>query len=665
MKFQNRKEAGQKLAEKLQDYKNNPDVLVLALPRGGVPVALEISRKLNVTMDIFLVRKIGFPGHEEYAMGAMAEGNVIIWNEDIDNDDKISQETESTIAKEKIELKRRSALYRKNKAEIDVQNKTIILVDDGIATGSTMIAAIRALRKKGASYIVVAIPIGPIDTYEKLNLADKVICLDTVLEFFGVGQFYENFDQLEDKEVILALKEAEKFGVKVDPVIKLIKENSTSLKNYDEIINQAKNKRFVLIGESSHGTEEFYHIRAEITKILITKFGFNAVAIEADWPDAFKINNYVKNNDKIKNADEALNDFKRFPIWMWRNKEISNFIEWLHDYNLKLDKKSQSHSTPISNSKAIPKVGFYGFDLYSLNSSIEMVIKYLNKIDPKAAAAVKYRYDCFEIFNNDPQTYGRAAGLGLTEDCEEKVIAGLKELQQQKFDLIAKGMNAEDFFSAEQNAHLIQNAEKYYRAMFKGRPSSWNIRDTHMTNTIDAINKFLLQNNKESKIVVWAHNSHLGDATATDMAKRGEINVGSLMRERHAKETLIIGFSTYQGTVTAADEWDEPEHYKVMNPALEESYEALFHKVGSDFILDLNKNSKLRKLLEIPRLERFIGVIYDKENERWSHYYQCDITKQYDFIIHIDKTSAIHPLNPNLLWTHAAKEDLDTYPSGL
>jgi erythromycin esterase-like protein len=226
-------------------------------------------------------------------------------------------------------------------------------------------------------------------------------------------------------------------------------------------------------------------------------------------------------------------------------------------------------------------------------------------------------------------------------------------------------MSREDFFSAEQNARLVKGAEEYYRSMFQGRPSSWNIRDTHMTDTLDALDKHLSRLGKKARIVVWAHNSHIGDARATDMSSRGEVNIGQLMRERHKNETMNIGFTTYTGSVTAASDWDEPEHRKKINPALPSSYEHLFSKVGNDFILDLNASDEVYKLLMPPMLQRFIGVIYSPKTERWSHYYHCSLPLQYDHLIHINQTHAVHPLAPSEFWNTAMVATEETYPSGL
>jgi len=425
--------------------------------------------------------------------------------------------------------------------------------------------------------------------------------------------------------------------------------------DYDELMVMAEHARFVLIGEESHGTHDFYRMRAEITQRLITEKDFTAVAVEADWPDAFRVNRYVRGDHRIFGAEDALSDFRRFPTWMWRNIDVRNFIDWLYDYN---------HLT-----EGTRHVGFYGLDLYSLNGSVEAVVKYLEGVDPEAAERARRRYGCFEAYDNDPQTYGFATGRGGARGCEDEIIAQLKELQEKTFEYLQKdgAFGGEAFFSAEQNARLVANAETYYRAMFRGRPSSWNIRDTHMADTLDALADDLTQRHgKPAKIVVWAHNSHLGDARATDAGRRGELNLGQLVRQRHPDESLSIGFTTYKGTVTAADDWDEPEKHMRVRPALPDSIEELLHATGMhDVLLNLRDHAEVRRALAEPRLQRFIGVIYRPDTERWSHYYDVGLAEAFDAVIHLDTTRALEPLIPGERWRPEPVAEDETWPTGL
>src|SRR5882762_6913032 len=363
-------------------------------------------------------------------------------------------------------------------------------------------------------------------------------------------------------------------------------------RDYDPLLNLIAGARFCLLGEATHGTHEFYRDRAEITKRLIKEQGFTAIAVEADWPDAFRVNRYVRGLSDDQNANEALGGFKRFPTWMWRNTVLLDFVEWLREYNASL---------PASAAK----VGFYGLDLYSLYSSIEAVLNYLNKIDPEAAKRARYRYSCFEHFGEDTQAYGYAATFGITETCEREVINQLLELRKRAADYASRdGRVAQDeFFFAEQNARLVLNAERYYRTMFRGRVESWNLRDSHMAETLDALVTHLNSQGQQAKLAVWEHNSHLGDARATYMADQGELNVGQLVRQKYGDETILIGFTTFRGTVTAASDWDGPAERKRVRPALPESYEALFHEVGlPQFLLLLQERGRVRDELDEPRL---------------------------------------------------------------
>jgi erythromycin esterase-like protein len=423
--------------------------------------------------------------------------------------------------------------------------------------------------------------------------------------------------------------------------------------DYDPLLNLIGEARFCLLGEATHGTHEFYRERAEITKRLIKEKGFTAIAVEADWPDAFRVNRYVRGLSDDKNANEALGGFERFPTWMWRNTVIFDFIEWLRDYN---------SSLPASATK----VGFYGLDLYSLYTSIEAVLNYLAKIDPEAAKRARYRYSCFEHFGDDTQAYGYAATFDLSESCEREVIDQLIDLRRRAADYASRdGRVAQDeFFFAEQNARLVLNAERYYRIMFRGRVESWNLRDRHMAETLDALVAHLNSQAQQAKIAVWEHNSHLGDARATYMADYGELNVGQLLREKHGAEAILIGFTTYTGTVTAASDWGGPAERKRVRPALKESYEALFHEMDrANFLLTLRNNKKVSTVLQTPRLERAIGVIYLPETERQSHYFEARLSKQFDAVIHFDETHALEPLERYAVWESG--EPPETFPTGV
>ena len=409
------------------------------------------------------------------------------------------------------------------------------------------------------------------------------------------------------------------------------------------------NASFVLLGEGSHGTHDFYASRSEITKRLIEEKGFSAVAVEADWPDAYRVNRYVRGEGDDKDPYAALSGFRRFPTWMWRNTVVLDFVDWLRAFN----------STRASNAKT----GFFGLDLYSLFNSIEAVLGYLDRVDPEAAMRARYRYGCFEHFGEDSQAYGYAASFDLSRSCENEAVNQLVDLQRQAVALTTHG-DGHDFFDAEQNARLVKNAEEYYRSMFRGRQSSWNLRDTHMAETIDALGAYLRRDEREPKIVVWAHNSHLGDARATEMGARGELNVGQLLRQKYGEETVLIGFTTYTGTVTAATEWDDPGERKHVRPALPDSYELGFHKVGIPrFFLDLRNGAGSTALLSKPRLERAIGVIYRPETERVSHYFRADMREQFDGVFHFDETRAVEPLEPPERWHDI--EPPETYPSGI
>lgn len=404
--------------------------------------------------------------------------------------------------------------------------------------------------------------------------------------------------------------------------------------DYNAVLEQIGRARFVMIGEASHGTHEFYQARIKISQRLIKEHGFMAIAIEGDWPDAYRVHRYLQGEGNVSDSERSLDDFERFPTWMWRNTTLPPFLNWLRLYN---------DSLP-----AVQKIGFYGLDLYSLNSSMHAVIDFLNKIDPEAAQRAMQRYACFDHVNQDPQMYSYLISVGIKKACINEAVAQLVELQHRAFEYLHRdGIAVEDeYFFATQNARLVKNAENYYRSMLEGRVSTWNIRDSHMAETLNVLADHLeTRFNQPAKIIVWAHNSHVGDSRATEMGERNEFNLGQLVREQYGSHSYSLGFSTYEGTVMAASNWGRPGEKKQVRPGLPGSYEELFHHLRyKNFFLNLLDNEKLEHYLNISRLLRAIGVIYLPESERFSHYFFTHLPYQFDGLIHFDKTSALHPL---------------------
>ncbi|QBY55744.1 erythromycin esterase family protein [Cupriavidus oxalaticus] len=401
--------------------------------------------------------------------------------------------------------------------------------------------------------------------------------------------------------------------------------------DYDPLLDMARGKDFVLLGEATHGTAEFYRMRAQITQALVRGQGFDAVAIEGDWPDAWRVNRYVQGegNDSAK---EALSDFERFPSWMWRNREFLAFIEWLRGHNASLPPER--------------RVGVYGLDLYSLYRSAAAVIRYLERADPLQAEAARQHYAALDHVR-DPAAYGYQAAAGLREPARDGAIRQLLQLRTDEAAYISRnGLAAMDsHYFAERNATVVVNAEAYYREMFGRRVSTWNLRDAHMAQTLFSLAAYRLRRGGNGRIVVWAHNSHLGDARATESQLRGEWNLGQLVRQQAVTQALLVGFTTYAGHVCAASRWDgDPEH-KTVVPALHDSWEALFHSTGLDrFFLPLGPQAS-HALFEV-MLERAIGVLYLPRTERASHYFDASIAGQFDALFHLDETTALEPLQP-------------------
>ena len=424
--------------------------------------------------------------------------------------------------------------------------------------------------------------------------------------------------------------------------------------DYDSLLELVGDARFVLLGEASHGTHEFYRERAQISKRLIVERGFSAVAVEADWPDAYRVNTFVRGAGEDTDSVDALSGFKRFPQWMWRNADVLDFIGWLREHN------DEQPSDAM-------KCGFYGLDLYSLHASIEAVLAYLKKVDPEAASRARHHYSCFDHFGRSIEAYGWVAGSGMAPTCEEEVVTELTALRQKAMAYLQRDgqVAADAYFCAEQNALIVRDAEQYYRTMFRREHSSWNQRDTHMMESLVALADHLRKQRAPAKVIVWAHNSHLGDARATQMSERGELNLGQLVRERFGNQCVNIGFTTYAGTVTAASEWDGPAERKTVRPGLPGSYEKLFHEVQHPrFWLEFRKHPEVAAQLRAEEaLERAIGVIYRPETERLSHYFHARLPDQFDAVLRFDHTRAVEPLERSGEWQSGEVEE--TFPSGI
>jgi erythromycin esterase-like protein len=441
-------------------------------------------------------------------------------------------------------------------------------------------------------------------------------------------------------------------GTELDVLPSLIADAAEPLPNVDdrtfgEFFDRFADARIVLLGEASHGTSEFYRARAAISRHLIACHGFTIVAVEADWPDAATIDRYVRHRPW---REGELRAFERFPTWMWRNTDVDSFIRWIRLHN---EGRDYEHMC-----------GFYGLDLYNLSGSMRAVIDFLDKEDPELARLAHRRYGCLEPWADDPAEYGRHSLLEGYARCEVGVLQMLKDLLQKQIDCLAE--ECDEWLDAAANARLVKNAEAYYRVMYQGSAESWNVRDTHMFETLNMI---LGAKGPASKAIVWAHNSHIGNAAFTDMGRnRDELNIGQLTKERFGEQARLIGFGTHIGTVAAADDWDEPMRVKEVRPSLPDSYERMSHDSGVErFLLDLRSEEAVpaltQELME-PRLERFIGVIYRPESERWSHYSHAVLPRQFDAWVWFDETRAVTPL-PGKPESSEQLGEEDTYPFGL
>ncbi|MFC4586259.1 erythromycin esterase family protein [Sphaerisporangium corydalis] len=658
--FNDRRDAGRALAGLLDRYRGRRDLVVLAVPRGGVPAGYEVARALGAPLDVLVTRKLGVPGQEDLAMGAIAGDGALSLCDDVIRGLAVPpQVIEHVAGWEGREIARWEERYRQGLPEQPVEGKVAILVDDGLATGTAMRAAVKALRRSHPARVVIALPAASQAVYEELAVeADEIVCATTPPLFFAADASYWDFIEVtvEDVRDLLrasALSVPPSAGGRPPCEVAAIRSESLPVEGgvpAPEVLSDlVGDAHVVLIGGASHGTHEFYAARAVMTRHLIEEKGFGAVAVQADWPDAYRVNRYVQGRTQDGTGEEALRGFQRFPVWMWRNTVVLGFVRWLREHN------------DLTLGGNAEKAGFYGLDLYGMHRAMYEVIRHLDGVDPAAAARARERYACFDhLGSGDGRMNGISAACGAGDRCEDEVVGHLVSLRRNAMEEARKeGLLAEDeLFYAELNAATIRSADEYYRSMFGGRICSWNRRDLHMADTLDALLEHLgRRHGRPAKIVVWAHNAHVGDARATEAACRGEIDMGQIIRERHGSDCRVIGFTTYTGTVTAAGQWGGPAERKWLRPALSDSVEELFHEVGEkEFLTSFGNAPRSADVLRSARLERMVAAVYRPQTERRSHYYRSRLRDQFDAVIHIDETRAVEPLDRMDGWGRPAPD---------
>ncbi|MGF9696273.1 erythromycin esterase family protein [Paenibacillus sp. MABNR03] len=398
------------------------------------------------------------------------------------------------------------------------------------------------------------------------------------------------------------------------------------MENLDRMVNAIGDADIVLLGEASHGTADFYRYRAELSKKLIASKGFNIIGVEGDWPAAYRLNRYVKGMaGSDSSASDALGDFTRWPTWMWANTDICDFAEWLKEHN------AANHT----ESSERPKVGFYGIDMYSLWESMEAIIGYLEETKSPQLEQARRTYACFDPYSKDHQSYGIAAGL-LSESCENEVVELLKQMQNRRM----AHPGSEEELNAEVNMLVTSSSEAYYRTMVRGGPESWNVRDKHM---VESLKRIMAYYGRSAKAIVWEHNTHIGDARATDMIQDGMVNVGQLLREDPEHRVFAVGFGTYQGEVLAGRAWGDPVEKMIVPPGQPGSWEDYMHRAGEGrdgMVMLSDTSSVLHKSIG----HRAIGVVYNPDHERYGNYVPSNMADRYDAFIHIDRTTALQPL---------------------
>ena len=644
MRFKNREEAGKQLAKRLlrSEWQG---AAVLALPRGGVPVARALARKLEVPLQVLIVRKIGAPLQSEFALGAVVEDGTLWLNESAIRFEAVRPpELDAIREKEWRRIQEQKLRFRGGADLPPLIGKPVILVDDGIATGATMFAAIQALKKQGVKRMLVAVPVCAATTARQIEASGaELMTLVEPERLISVGMWFDDFSQVEDEEVVRELNGSSRRRRGGERLSGLIADRLLPLSSdtdFAPLIAHIRHRKAVMIGEATHGTSEFYQFRSRLSSWLLRNEGFSFVAVEGDWPDAERLHRFI-HNGRSRSAKEVMKSFRRWPTWLWANGETAEFIE---------------------KQKRTEKADFYGLDVYSLFESMSCVIDYATRENPFLARVLKERYACFEPFERDEYAYARSLQR-FPEGCASEVLASLEVLLRER---LRPGEPREERFSAEQNARIVVNAESYYRALLGSDEQSWNVRESHMLDTLDQIFGWCRQRGRLEKGIVWAHNTHVGDYRATDMAGVGYVNLGGLVRQTYgADQVALIGLGTYSGKVLAAQAWGGREQVLRVPPAQEGSWEAHFHealrlrqwKQGFLLFEPADHEGPLAEVLG----HRAIGVVYQPGHEGRRHFVPTALARRYDAFVMFDETLPIHSLRN----AHWAGQFPETWPKGV
>jgi erythromycin esterase-like protein/adenine/guanine phosphoribosyltransferase-like PRPP-binding protein len=655
--FTDRVQAGHALAGRLQDLRGS-DAVVLGLPRGGVPVAAVVAEELDLPLDVIVVHKLGIPGQPEVAMGAIGEGGAEVLNPSIIGRGWISEEeVEAAEASERAVLAQRLAVLREGRDPIDLRGRTAVIVDDGIATGATAKVACVVARRLGAAEVVVAAPVISPNAVNELEDADRVACVLLPPRFQAVGKYYRDFGQTDDAEVVRLLhaaslrprrqrrREPDPSDVEATDDVRAMARPLETEADLETLARHASRARFICIGEASHGTHEFYAWRAALTKRLIELGDIGWIGVEGDWPDCFRIDQWVRGRtEQRKDARHLLSSFERWPRWMWANTDVADFLEWLRGWNLTREPSR--------------RVGFYGLDVYSLWESLEAVIDWLAANAPDAVPDALRAWRCFEPYGEDPQEYAWATRL-VPASCEPDVIALLASVRERAGHAAAGFDDDEARLDVLQNALTAADAEHYYRVMLQGDRESWNIRDIHMADTADRLAE---RAGPDRRGVIWAHNTHVGDARGTTMGNEGMVNIGELLRERHGlDQVFLIGFASRGGTVLAARSWGATEIVFPLPTAQAGTHEDLLGRALPGAALLRFSAAEGTEWLTRQRGHRAVGVVYDPRRET-GNYVPTVMGRRYDALLWIPQTTALTPL------THEPRPqspELETEPTGL